>query len=273
MAWTTQRSFVSFWQVKTNTVTNETNFLYPLSGSLACAWTAGVAGKLELVAGVTNCGCGSCRPLGLIDKETHSLQVIEGRWEGKVEMWMGLRDELRRKTSNLCHVLCWQDRVAHVPAPMGWCQDGGRKVGEVGLDLGEGSCWHDEALLGLGGVDNPGRRQRLRRHLHGTQMQSEEHFLSVLSELKFKEKTRWLNKNVTCLMLCAETMGTVILTAPALTTIGLASGGEATSDLMYNFYTWHSNDTAEQSPVCMELVLGPLVCPTPLAVVAVTRRT
>lgn len=66
-----------------------------------------------------------------------------------------MRDKWAKKTADLRDVLCWQDRVAHVSAPVGWCQDGGREVGEVRLDLGEGSRWHDEALLGLGGVDNP----------------------------------------------------------------------------------------------------------------------
>lgn len=127
----------------------------------------------------------------------------------------------------------WQDCVAHVPAPVGWCQDGGGKVGEVGLDLGERSRWHDEALLGLGGVDHPGRRQGLRRHLQGAQVQSEE----PCSELCYKTKQEThlvcilsLSADVTCLMLCAGTMGTDILTAPAPTTIGLASGREAESE-------------------------------------------
>lgn len=35
-------------------------------------------------------------------------------------------------------------------------------------------------------------------------------------------------------MLCAWTMGTDILTVPAPTTIGLALGGEATSDFVYD---------------------------------------
>lgn len=44
-------------------------------------------------------------------------------------------------------------------------------------------------------------------------------------------------------------------------------------DALFLLLTGHYDDNAGQSPVCMELVLGPLVCPTPLAVVAVTRRT
>lgn len=54
---------------------------------------------------------------------------------------------------------------------------------------------------------------------------------------KYTYMCMMMSTDVTCLMLCAGTMGTDILTAPAPTTIGLASGREATSDLMYNFYS------------------------------------
>lgn len=91
---------------------------------------------------------------------------------------------------NLRDVLCWQDCVAHVPATVGWCQDGGGKVGEVGLDLGERSSWHDEALLGLGGVDNPRRRQGLRHHLQGAQMQRDEHSAGFCQNLNSKKRLK-----------------------------------------------------------------------------------
>lgn len=57
-----------------------------------------------------------------------------------------------RNTNNLCDILCWHNCVAHIPTPRSWCQDSAwRQVGEVGLDLGQRSCRHDQALLGLSG--------------------------------------------------------------------------------------------------------------------------
>lgn len=71
------------------------------------------------------------------------------------KMWISKSSKLKntntkKKNTNLCDVLCWHDCIAHVPASWSWCQNGAwREVGEVGLDLGQWSGGHDEALLCL----------------------------------------------------------------------------------------------------------------------------
>lgn len=61
------------------------------------------------------------------------------------------REPEKHTHTNLRDILCWHDGVANVPASWSWCQDSTRReVGEVGLDLGQWSCRHDEPLLGLG---------------------------------------------------------------------------------------------------------------------------
>lgn len=128
--------------------------------------------------------------------------------------------------TNLCNILCWHNCIAHVPASGSWCQDGAwREVGEVGLDLRQWSCGHDQALLGLsGGYYLCCWCQGLRCNLQGIRSMNAARrtFHRKLCLRKHQQHVR--KTKGTCFMVCAGTIGTDILTAPVLTTMGLAVG-------------------------------------------------
>lgn len=82
------------------------------------------AGKPELLARVTNGDCWSY-------KRRNDTTGSEWKHVNIKDEWLK-----NKNAADLCDVLCWHDRVAHVAASRSWCQDGAwREVGEVGLDL------------------------------------------------------------------------------------------------------------------------------------------
>lgn len=114
------------------------------------------AEKLELLASVTNGGCwiyekGRNTILKLTqEKEMHLLKTKKQK---KTKTKKPFKPKsTQRSFANLCDILCWHNRVTHIPSSWSWCQDGAwREVGEVGLDLGEWSGRHDQTLLSLSG--------------------------------------------------------------------------------------------------------------------------
>lgn len=146
------------------------------------------------------------------------LEAEHTKENNKLNKYQSLIErENSKSTTNLCNVLRWHNCVAHISASWSWCQDSPWwEVSEVGLDLGNWSCRHDESLLGLSCSYYCCWCQGLRCHLQKVQSINIAQFYSEVFELEtFAEGT--------CLTVCAGTMGTDILTAPAPTTIGLAA--------------------------------------------------